>query len=144
MEPNNTDSLFGLQVDHESAAYFRQASQWVKFITIAGFIFFGLCALVLAFAGSAISAGIQKSYPMAAGGAGGLVVVILIAMMVAILLLIFLFRFATLTRRGIERHDQITFNEGLKSLRYYFIVSGVLAILGIIFSVLSNLTKMFA
>ncbi|HWB90771.1 MAG TPA: hypothetical protein VG605_02925, partial [Puia sp.] len=53
-----------------------------------------------------------------------------------------LYRFSVLTRRGIERQDQVVFAEGMKCLKVYFIISGILALLGLLGNLLS-LTKLF-
>jgi len=144
MEPNNEETLFALKVDDESAAYFREAGKWVKFITIACFIILGFFLLFLTFSSALIVQGMQTSFPDMAVAGGVVVGVLIVVLMIFVLLCIFLFRFASLTRRGIEAHDQLTFNEGLKSLKYYFVVYGVIALLGIVFSVLTNLTKILA
>jgi hypothetical protein len=69
------------------------------------------------------------------------IVAAIVVIMVAIVgvLMYLLFRGATLIRRGIETKNQETFNNGLSSLRTYFAIYGVFAILGLI----TNLIVLF-
>jgi hypothetical protein len=53
-----------------------------------------------------------------------------------------LYRFSVLIRKGIEHQDQIVFAEGMKCLKLYFLVSGILAVLTLLGNLLS-LTKLF-
>ncbi len=144
MEPNTDDSLFGLKVDYEAASYFREASKWVKFISIVCFVLLGIVIMIFLFAGTMIATSLETAMPGFGMLGGGILIAIMIAAcMLGVLLLILLYRFAHLTRQGIEREDQVTFNEGLKALKLYFIVTGVLALIGIVFSIFSNLTTLF-
>ena len=51
----------------------------------------------------------------------------------------FLFRGSVLIKRGIETKSQETFNNGLASLKAYFIMYGFFAILGVIANLVSLL-----
>lgn len=51
------------------------------------------------------------------------------AALITIILLVFLLRFAIYTRRGMRNNDQEHFNEGIASLKIYFIINGIAGIL---------------
>lgn len=137
MEQNAPNSLFDLQVDYDSGNFLKEASKWTKFISIVAFICLGLLLLALLFGGSAMMMSMSTVMPGLAALGGLLMIPILIGVAITVFLVIQLYLFATLTRRGIEQQDQFSFNRGLKALRNYFVVYGVLSILSLIGSFFS-------
>ena len=149
MEQDNSGSLFELQVDHESTAYFREAARWSKFISIIYFICIAFFLLALLFAGSMIlgtGAGnrMLESDPAFNKAVTKSPIAIAFGVIIALgffALFIYgglmLYRFGNYCREGVERQDQLTFNQGLKSLRNYFICTGVIAVAGIINDLIS-------
>jgi hypothetical protein len=143
MEQNNSDSLFELQVDHESRNYFKEAAKWTNFIAIIFFVCFGLLLLVALFSGSILMnaselpAGYEE-YQATTTGLVALQMVLLIALLICLIYGgMMLLRFSSACRRGVETQDQQSFNSGLKALRNYFILMGSLAILSILGDVLN-------
>jgi hypothetical protein len=53
------------------------------------------------------------------------------------LLMYFLFRGSILIKRGIETKSQEIFNNGLASLKAYFTMHGIIAIIGLVFKLVS-------
>jgi hypothetical protein len=49
----------------------------------------------------------------------------------------FLFRGSILIKRGIETKSQEIFNNGLASLKAYFTMHGIIAIIGLVFKLVS-------
>lgn len=140
MEQNNPDSLFELQVDHESRNHFKEAAKWGNFIAVIYFVCFGLLLLVMLLAGSLLFnaarvgtdvEGFETVQPSA------LLVTLQIVMGISMVVFLIygglmLYRFASACRRGVETQDQQSFNFGLKGLRNYFIAAGIVALLGIV------------
>lgn len=140
MEPNNAESsLFSLQVDDISASYFREGTKWARFLAIVYFVCIGGFVLIFTFASGAIITGLSSIMPGLEMLGGILAVAVTIAAMIGVLITILLYRFAIRVRQGIETQDQIVFNDGLKSLKYYFIVTGIISMLGLVFTILGAL-----
>jgi hypothetical protein len=135
MEQNNPESLFEIQVDHESRKNFKDAARWGNFISIIYLVCFGILAMVLLLAGPFLFSKnvpsdfngmqLEQSDPMEK----------LIQMLVAAIFLIYagmmLLRFSSNCKRGVEMQDQRSFNYGLKGLRNYFIALAVFSIVSI-------------
>jgi hypothetical protein len=150
MDQNTPDHLFGdLQVDHESGAHFKEGAKWANFIAIIYFICIALLLLVFLFAGATLfssgvfSGQLETSRGMVDVGevapvAAAFGFVVLLAFLgLFIVGGINLYRFGSRCREAIDRQDQLTFNMGLKSLRNYFICTGILAIVGTINQIIS-------
>jgi Ni/Fe-hydrogenase subunit HybB-like protein len=142
MEQNFNEPLFDLQLDHEAGAHFHESSKWAKFLSVIYFIAIGVVLLVLLFAATAMINAFQEYRPDFAGAGGILVAAVIIGLVLGLFTTFLLFRFATLTKQGIERRDQIIFNRGLQALKNYFMIYGVIAMLTLIFSIISGLTNL--
>ena len=140
MEQSSNESLFDLQLDHEAGSHFRESSKWAKFLSIVYFVAIGFFLLILLFAASAMVNAFQQYAPGFAGAGGFLIAIIVIALAIIAFTTFLLFRFAVLTKQGIERQDQVVFNQGLQALKNYFMVYGVLTMLSLIFSVITAIT----
>lgn len=142
MEQNFDKPLFDLQLDHEAGSHFHESSKWAKFLSVVYFIAIGLVLLVLVFAATAMIKAFQEYRPDFAGAGGFLVAAVIIALALGFFTTFLLFRFATLIKQGIERQDQIIFNKGLQALKNYFMIYGVIAMLTLIFSIVSGVTSL--
>ena len=142
MEEKTPESLLDMHLDYDGGNRLRETVRWSRFLSISGMICLGLSALVLVIAGPKIIALYDESYP----GLENFIVPILILFLLLLCVLgvsvFMLYRFSIMTRNGIERQDQAMFNRGLKGLKVYFLISGVLAILGLFFNILT-LTSLF-
>lgn len=147
MDQNTSDSLFELHVDSEAAAQFRDGTKWARFIAVVCLVAILLMAIVITFAGAGIKASLDQYAPelgmMDMDALGNVfVVVIIIILAIVGFIYILLYRFAALVRKGIQQRNQEVFNDGLKYLKYYCIVNGVIALLGIIFSFIGTITEL--
>lgn len=147
MDQNTSDSLFGLQVDSEAVAQFREGAKWARFISIVYLAGILLVALVVTFAGAGVKSWLEMYVPSMGsvdmdmlGSIFVFVVIVILAIVGFIYIL--LYRFANLVRKGILESNQEVFNDGLKYLKYYCIVNGVIALLGIIFSFIGTLAEL--
>ncbi len=134
MEAENQPSIFNdLSVTHSLGNQLIQISKWTRFMSILGIIFLGLFLLVGILFGTAMAPVLEKVYPGLGSSIGGaLIVVIILFIGIFGTMLFFLLRFTIRTKRGIELRNQQMFNEGLRSLKIYFLIYGVLAILGLV------------
>lgn len=151
MEQNQPDSFLELQVDHESKSYLRETARWTNFISIIFFIVFGFFLLIMLILGGVfLSGGLNTlDFPtdeISGPALPGLMVLQFIQFILIFVFLLYsgtmLYRFGVRCRRAIENQDQLSFNTALRSLRNYFVTSGIIAIFGVIVDLL-NFTKLF-
>ena len=132
MEENQ--SILELQVDQSASKNLSEAARWAKFLSIVGFVCMGLLVILFLAMQTQISNALAQYIPGlgSTGSFGMLLVIIIITAGIVCALMYFLFRGATLIRKGIETKNQEIFNNGLASLKAYFTMYGVLAILGLV------------
>jgi hypothetical protein len=147
MDQNTSDSLFGLQVDSQAVIQFRDGTKWARFIAVVYLAGILIAALIITFAGSNVMDWLETYVPSVGtidmdmlGNVFVVIIIILLAIVGCIYIL--LYRFANLVRKGIRERNQEVFNDGLKYLKYYCIVNGVIAILGIIFSFIGTIMEL--
>jgi len=141
MERNFDEPLFDLQVDREAGSHFRESSKWAKFLSVVSFIAIAIVLLVLIFAATAMTRALEEFRPEFAGASGFFVAVAIVGVLIVFFTSYLLFRFATLTKQGIERQDQIIFNKGLLALKNYFMIYGVVTMLTLILIIISAVTN---
>jgi high-affinity nickel permease len=147
MEPNTNENLFDLQVDQLTGYSFKEAAKWGRFIAIVYAVIVGLIVLALTLSGAAFSTYFEKFLGNAgevAGMLGGaLLVIIGVVVLIVAVVTILLFRFAQQVKAGMEQQEQALFNKGLKSLKYYFIVYGIIAIISFLSVLGITITTLF-
>jgi hypothetical protein len=145
MENLNEDQLtnMDLEMDLEARLQLNEAAKWSKFIAIVMFV---ACGLILMFgiAGGAALTGVLKKLGgtyQALEGFEGAILIVIIVFAVAVLALIyyFLFNFSQKIKAALLSENTADFNTGLKSLKIFFIISTVFAILGL----LNNVYNLF-
>jgi len=134
-------SILELQVDQTASKNLSDAVRWAKFLSVTGFVCMGLMVIVFLAMQAQIASALSQVIPAFANldSFAMLITVIIFIAGIGCLLMYFLFRGAILIRRGIETKSQETFNNGLASLKNYFIMYGILAIVGLV----SNLVSIF-
>ena len=146
MEPNQQESFLQMHLDYDGGHILNETVRWSRFLSIVGFIGLGICALVIALASTALVELLSRFEPSieALGGIGAAIIIIVALIFVAIFGFTFymLYRFSTLTRKGIDQQDQAMFASGMRSLKIYFVINGIFGLLGLVINLLS-LTKLF-
>jgi hypothetical protein len=140
MEQNTEQSLLEMHVDYDGGNILKETVRWTRFISVVGFIGIGLMALlviILAFAGNTVFSYYDQIVPGIAAYQAVVIVFCVIFLGIFLFLVVKLYRFSTLTRRGIELQDQAMFNKGLQALKVYFTVTGIFAVLGLLTNLLS-------
>lgn len=145
MEQTN-DNLFGLEFDHQAAAYITETAKWSRFLAIVWFILCGLIILGAIFAGSLIaSMGGGMGYGFSTAGMGGMITAIyLILAAIQLIPNIFRYQFATKALQAIRNNDQVLLNESLGKLKTYNKYWGIVTIVIISFYVLIFLFGLLA
>jgi hypothetical protein len=146
MENDQQESLLQMHLDYDGGHILRETVRWSRFLAIVGIVGLSIAALAFAFLGTALLAAFSRLAPgiESLGELAGAIVIVVVLVFLAIFgyLVFMLYRFSTLTRKGINHQDQTVFAEGMKCLKIYFLVSGILAILSLLLNLLS-LTKLF-
>ena len=134
-------SILELQVDQTASKNLSEVSRWAKFLSITGFVFMGCMLIVFIAMRSQITSTLSQVIPGFAevNSLGVLVAFFIISAGIVFLLMYFLFRGSILIKKGIETKSQDMFNNGLASLKAYFMMYGILAIIALI----SNFVSIF-
>jgi hypothetical protein len=137
MQENIPESLLDMQLDYDGGNRLRETVRWSRFLSVSGMICIGLFSLGLIIAGPKIIALYDQSYPGLDNFVIPIIILFFLLMGVLGISVFMLYRFSIMTRNGIEGQDQAMFNQGLKGLKTYFLISGALAILGLLFNILT-------
>lgn len=104
---------------------FLETARWGMFLAIVGFIFSGLIVLI----GLTMFAGVfGELYPGFGGGVG---IVYVLMSLLYIFPSLFLYRFSSKIKQGIQSNNHESCSEAYSNLRKLFLFMGVLTIIGI-------------
>lgn len=133
--------ILGLQVDQTASKSLSDAARWAKFLSVTGFVFMGIMLILCLAMQSQIAAALSRVIPGFTNveSFGVLITAVIVGVGIVYVLMYFLFRGSALIKKGIEAKNQEMFNRGLASLKAYFTMYGILAIVGLI----SNLVSVF-
>ena len=124
-------NLFDLQIDQQSHSYLSETARWGKFLSVIGFIFCGLFAIIAIFAGSYINSSISTQSFGRSSALGGSVVTV-IYILIALLWFfpcLYLFHFANKMKLALGGNDQEMLNTSLKNLKACFKFMGIITII---------------
>jgi heme/copper-type cytochrome/quinol oxidase subunit 2 len=131
--------LLEMHLDYDGGNTLQETVRWSKFLAIVGIIGLGIYLLAVLVGGSFIGALVQQTYGLEGAGLVGLVIALIIFILaILIFVVVMLYRFSVFTRRGIDSQDQVTFNRGLKSLKTYFLINGIIGILYLLLTIFST------
>jgi hypothetical protein len=128
-------NLFDLHLDQQSVNYLNETARWSRLLSIIGFIYCGLMAIVGLFFGSMMSRmmpGMGGS-EAALSGIGSAFLSIFIILMALILFFpaYYLFNFSSKMRRALRNNDQAVLTESLKNLKSFFKFYGIVVLIGL-------------
>lgn len=142
MEPQQTN--FELELDDVSVVSMTQAAKWAKIIAI---IFAVCCALGVLFGlfASTMIGTFMAQYEQYSGAYGSifgvlsrfLIIIILIVVAIVGVFVYLLLSFANNTSRAMLTKDPVSLEKGTGALKNYFLLGGVFAILGILFTLIN-------
>ena len=145
MENAERDQLteMDLQMDEVVRLQFNETAKWSKFISIVMFVGCGLLLIVGLVGGAAlftIFKSVGARYGFLDEFSGAIIIMIIVAV-VAVLALVyyFLFNFAQKIKAALLTDNVAELNAGLKSLKTFFIITTIFAII----SLLNSIWQMF-
>jgi heme/copper-type cytochrome/quinol oxidase subunit 2 len=143
MENNQQESFLQMHLDYDGGHILHETVGWSRFLSIVGIVGLSIFVLIFALAGSALLGAFARLTPGMEGLGGAIaIVIVLLVLGVFGFVVYMLYRFSVLTRRGIDHQDQAVFAEGMKCLKIYFVVSGIIALLSLLGNILS-IAKLF-
>ncbi len=132
-----------LHMDDDVRQQLYEAGKWTKFISIVMFVACGLLLLVGLLGGASLlsvfrSLGATYGY---FGEFGGVVLIAIIVVFVGVLALVyyFLFTFSRKIKTALLTNNTTDLNAGLKSLKIFFIITTVFAMI----SLLNTISQLF-
>lgn len=132
------DSLFELQVDAPVMDHLSETAKWAKFLSIIGFVFCGLFAIMGLFGGAVLSASLGATSD---GGITQATVMILYVVLALVYFFpcLFLFHFARKMKTALRANDQQMLTDSFKNLKICYKYMGILMIIIIAFWVIGIL-----
>ena len=129
-----------LRLDREETIHLVDTAKWTKFIGITYFVMAGLCLLV-GLAASTYMSEIFRRLPMFGsfgGGGSAAVFIAIIVIMVALISLLayYLVNFSGKITMGFNSQNTDQLNQGLGSLKNYFIVTAIVGAIGLLFTLI--------
>ena len=134
MEQTNQDSsLFDLKIDETSKDLLRKIGTWAMVVVVTSLI--GYVAQIIQVATAKNRAVEYEGFKFAErsqSNIGGTI----FSIVVGLFLTYFLYQFATLSKKGVEAVSQPDLNKSFANLKNYFMVTGILIIVGFTIGVL--------
>jgi hypothetical protein len=125
-----SNSLFDLQLDHQTSGYLGEAARWARFLAVVGLIVCGLMSLgglFVMLSGSNSVSNMDGRFSTYGGRMQGLFVFLF-----ALLLFfpcLYLFRFGSKMRTALAGNDQSALTESLRNLKSHLKFNGIFAII---------------
>ncbi len=105
-------------------SYLNQARKWTYFLSIIGFIFTGTIVLAALFLSSLI--GMISGFT--AMGTGSVTIIYLALAVIYFSLSLFLYRFSIRIKAAVREHNSAQLEDGLKNLKSYWKLAGILTV----------------
>jgi len=131
----STFDSFEMQLSNTAKDFLKETAKWAYFLSIIGFVFLGLFVILAFFmfsAGSALGSMSGMGALGAMGGAAIGVVYLLIALLYFFPIL-YLFKFASKTRKAFAENNTELLTDGIESLKSHYKFVGILMIIVISF-----------
>tara|TARA_A100001015_G_scaffold200109_1_gene223458 strand:- start:191 stop:700 length:510 start_codon:yes stop_codon:yes gene_type:complete len=125
-----------LKLTSVGISYLNQARKWTYFLSIIGFIFTVLIVLMALFFSSfmAMFSGMYSSYGVSeftSMGTGMVTVFYLFFALLYFFLSLYLYRFSKRVKGAINEEDSSQLEDGLKKLKYYWKLTGILTVVAL-------------
>ena len=146
MEQNQDSSLFSINVDPSGRSHLADAAKWAKFLSVIGFIFCVIIALIGIFFGSFFSTFSSQfgqnnpygDFPASSTGfRAAMAVYYIVIALIYFFPCLFLYRFATKMKTALTSNDQEVLNASFQNLKASLRFVGILTIIMLAFMVLA-------
>jgi len=128
MEQTNQDSsLFDLKIDETSKDLLRKVATWAMVVVVTSLI--GYVTQIIQLATARNRAVEYEGFKFSERSQSNIGSTIF-SIVVGLFLTYFLYQFASLSKKGVEAVSQPDLNKSFLNLKYYFMVTGILIIIG--------------
>lgn len=136
---DENQSLFELEIDHPTAEELLDTARWQKMFGVLMLTIIGLALLSFLIGWNKIAGMIDEAIAGEGSQAAMAVIVVVLLLVGAVIGIMswVLIRGAGRIRSAIRTRDQLLFNNGLGDLKTFFIVYGVISILGLLSNLIS-------
>lgn len=126
-------------------SFLLTATRWSKFLAILGFVYSGFI-VILSFSIGSIMSIAAATNPMAMAGFPAILVsvIYLIIAVVSFFAAFFMYNFSVKTQRGIKLREEYSIESGMKAMKNYYMLMGILAIVGLSLFVLGLFVAIIA
>ena len=128
-----------LNIDSDVRQQLNEAAKWTKFISIVMFVICGFLLLIGVLGGAAILTLFERfgtRYNLPANFGGGLLILVMVIFVGIIgVIYYFLFNFSQKIKASLLADNTADLNAGLKSLKLFFIITTVFAVLSLLNSI---------
>lgn len=142
---NSMESLFDLKIDDQASNELNATGKWAKRIAIVSLAVIIVCILFFLFMGVAFSSlnsylpyEIRNAFDFDSSGIV-IIIAIVIAMILGGLYIFLLYKFGNNLIKATNYQDQDALETAFDAYKTYLIISGVLGILGLFFSLIGLL-----
>ncbi|MBN2165808.1 MAG: hypothetical protein JW717_05975 [Marinilabiliaceae bacterium] len=127
-----------LRITPSAANYLLTATRWAKFLAILGFVYSGV-VLILAFSIGAIMSLSMASAQMAMAGIPVVFLsfIYIVIAIISFLVAFYMYSFASKCQKGVNLHDEYEIEVGMKAMKTFYMIWGIIAIVGLSIVVLS-------
>jgi hypothetical protein len=138
---NEQSNLFEFSIDTQASAELHSAAKRAKTVALISWFILGFCILFFFILGATFLSGIKRFLPNELNNVLGaqsaqsiLLLTIVIVSVIASLFVYLLYNFGNKVTNAITNQDQVALEAGFNSLRIYFMITGVVSFITLIFS----------
>lgn len=113
-------------------SYLDQARKWTFFLSIIGFITTAFIVIMALFFGSIMASLDEFGGGMNGVSSGMFTVIYLIIGIIYFFISLYLYRFSVRTKAAVHEQDSAQLEDGLKNLKSYWKLTGIIALVGIV------------
>lgn len=139
MENNYNMALENMRLSNDAKEFLLTSAKWARFLSITGFILYGLLLVVFVIMAAAMSGSSSylagnALYPHApAAGSWSMVFMWSIMCVVYCIPLTYQLRFASGVKKAFAINDELSLTESFRQLKNLFVFNGIVTIIGMAF-----------
>jgi small-conductance mechanosensitive channel len=137
-QTNNESDLFSFRIDERAKETLRSIASWAIIIVITTVIGY-VIGLIAALKPKPETVLFREGFGGSAADSHTTLGSVIFSMIIGLVITWFLYQFGVLTKRGVDKLSQNDLNRGFASLKIYFMIIGILIIIGFAFVLLAVL-----
>jgi membrane protein YqaA with SNARE-associated domain len=130
---NQPDSFLKVTFDDNAREQLKTIALWAKICALCAFISYAVALIVAVFAKTKSVTFGGENLTLTSYARAGAIAGAIISAVIGCAINYFLYRFATDAKEGLTGIDQIKLNDGLRNLKTYFKILGIILLIALIF-----------